>query len=110
MNINELIHETEAEELSALSQFFVGRANNQGIPGSMSVEEFSELARALGMSVDSTTLQQMVTSGQVGGIEDVSDEEVRFDSSEKVDQEVMSQKKAEMTMQNSAKRAMNARK
>jgi hypothetical protein len=110
MNIKELIHETEAEELAALSQFFSGRADDKGIPGEMDVDQFSELASKLGFSVDPFTLQQLVQQNQVGGIDNVSDEKVQFNSEKSAQEVEASQKKKEMTMQQSAKRAMNKRK
>jgi len=110
MRLQDIIHETEEEELAAISQFFKGRADDEGIAGTLSTDAFANIANKLGLSVDAEKLQQMVQQGQIDNIADVNNDEVKFDSDEKIGPEMMGRDKAEVVVQQAAKRAAAKRK
>lgn len=109
MRLTDIIHETEQEELAALSQFFKGRADDEGIPGHMDTQAFTDLANKLGLNIDAEALQNYVQQGDVEPISDVNDEEVKFGGDEELSPEMMGKDKAEMVVKQAAKRAASKR-
>ena len=110
MNIREIIRETEAEELVALSQFFVGRSDDENAKGEMSMQAFINMAQKAGINATPELVQQLAQSGQIPQLASASDDKVSFKSKNEVGPETMSQDHAKMTLQNAAKRAANKRK
>jgi len=112
MNIREIISEADGEELAALAQFFVGRADDENAAGELSVDAFMQMASKMGINIDRDTLQQAVQSGQLGGIADMNDDKIVFKSKKaaELNPQNMSIDHAKMTMKQAAKRAANKRK
>ena len=81
MIINEILREADEEQLAALSQFLIGRADTKGVQSTMSVESFISLAKKMGVSIDFNTLMDMVEAGQLSGvIRDMNDDTIEFNS------------------------------
>ena len=110
MNIREIIKETEAEELVALSQFFVGRSNDEDASGEMSMDAFVKMAQKAGINATPELVQQLAQSGQIPQLKSASNDRVSFKSKKEVGPDTMSADHAKMTLQNAAKRAAAKRK
>jgi hypothetical protein len=114
MNIRDVIRETDGEELAALAQFFVGRADDENAAGEISVDAFMQMASKMGINIDKDTLQSAVQSGQLGGIADMNDDKITFKSKKAAElnpaDQYTSMDHAKMTMKQAAKRAANKRK
>jgi len=112
MNIRDIIREADGEELAALAQFFVGRADDENAAGEISVDAFIQMASKMGINIDKDTLQDAVTQGLLGGVADMNDEKIVFKSKKQAElnPQGMSMDHAKMTMQQAAKRAANKRK
>lgn len=80
MNINDIIRETENEELAALSQFFVGRSDDMNAGGEMSVDAFLSMAQNMGININREALQDAVQKGLLEPIADVNDDKIIFKS------------------------------
>ena len=111
MKTSEILHESNLEQLAALGQFLIGRANDQNSTSKLSVEAFISIAGKMGIPLDADSLQDMVMQGELDGvINDVDNKEISFKSEKQVqDNPELSMDKARNTVNNMAQRAMRKR-
>lgn len=114
MNIKDItspyLTEANEEELAALGQFLIGRADDELTQSSISVDSFLRMAQKMGVNIDSDTLQNLVSKGKIKTIADINKDTVKFKSKEQAGPEQMPFDKAEMTLKNMAHRAAGKRK
>ena len=110
MKIKELF-ESNLEQLAALGQFLIGRANDQNATSKLSVDAFISIASKMGIPLDAESLQDMVMQGELDGvINNVDNKEISFNSEKQVDDNPeLSMDKARNTVNNMAQRAMRKR-
>jgi hypothetical protein len=107
MKIKEL-YESEEEKLTALSQFLIGRADDEDSASTLSVDAFVAIADRMGMSLDYDSLSDMVERGALSNVvKDMDKEKLTFSSEKEITDKGMSVDKARNTVNNMAKRAMN---
>jgi hypothetical protein len=112
MKASEVLQESNLEQLTALGQFLIGRANNKNATSKLSVDAFISIASKMGIPLDAESLQDMVMQGELAGvINDVNDEQISFNSEKQVqDNPELSMDKSRNTVNNMAQRAMRKRK
>jgi len=112
MKTSEVLQESNLEQLTALGQFLIGRANNKNATSKLSVDAFISIASKMGIPLDAESLQDMVMQGELAGvINDVNDEQISFNSEKQVqDNPELSMDKSRNTVNNMAQRAMRKRK
>ena len=112
MKTSEVLQESNLEQLTALGQFLIGRANDKNATSKLSVDAFISIASKMGIPLDAESLQDMVMQGELAGvINDVNDEQISFNSEKQVqDNPELSMDKARNTVNNMAQRAMRKRK
>ena len=112
MKASEVLQESNLEQLTALGQFLIDRANDKNATSKLSVDAFISIASKMGIPLDAESLQDMVMQGELAGvINDVNDEQISFNSEKQVqDNPELSMDKARNTVNNMAQRAMRKRK
>jgi hypothetical protein len=112
MKASEVLQESNLEQLTALGQFLIGRANDKNATSKLSVDAFISIASKMGIPLDAESLQDMVMQGELAGvINDVNDEQISFNSEKQVqDNPELSMDKSRNTVNNMAQRAMRKRK
>lgn len=112
MKTSEVLQESNLEQLAALGQFLIGRANDKNATSKLSVDAFISIASKMGIPLDAESLQDMVMQGELAGvINDVNDKEISFNSEKQVqDNPELSMDKSRNTVNNMAQRAMRKRK
>jgi hypothetical protein len=112
MKTYEVLQESNLEQLAALGQFLIGRANDKNATSKLSVDAFISIASKMGIPLDAESLQDMVMQGELAGvINDVNDEQISFNSEKQVqDNPELSMDKSRNTVNNMAQRAMRKRK
>ena len=112
MKASEVLQESNLEQLTALGQFLIGRANDKNATSKLSVGAFISIASKMGIPLDAESLQDMVMQGELAGvINDVNDEQISFNSEKQVqDNPELSMDKSRNTVNNMAQRAMRKRK
>jgi len=112
MKTSEVLQESNLEQLTALGQFLIGRANDKNATSKLSVDAFISIASKMGIPLDAESLQDMVMQGELAGvINDVNDEQISFNSEKQVqDNPELSMDKSRNTVNNMAQRAMRKRK
>jgi hypothetical protein len=109
MKIKELF-ESEEEKLTALSQFLIGRADDEHSTSTLSVDAFVAIADRMGMSLDYDSLSDMVERGVLDNVvKDMDKEKLTFSSEKEITDKGMSVDKARNTVNNMAQRAMKKR-
>ena len=111
MKTSEVLQESNLEQLTALGQFLIGRANDKNATSKLSVDAFISIASKMGIPLDAESLQDMVMQGELAGvINDVNDEQISFNSEKQVqDNPELSMDKSRNTVNNMAQRAMRKR-
>jgi hypothetical protein len=111
MKASEVLQESNLEQLTALGQFLIDRANDKNATSKLSVDAFISIASKMGIPLDAESLQDMVMQGELAGvINDVNDEQISFNSEKQVqDNPELSMDKARNTVNNMAQRAMRKR-
>jgi len=101
------IQSTNSEELTALSQFLIGRADDEGSRKTISVDAFLKAANDMGISL---TRSQLISQSQQEPlnnlIQNVNDDEVVFKGSDEPE-DTMTVDQARDTVDSMAKRATN---
>jgi hypothetical protein len=112
MKIKDVLLESNLEQLAALGQFLIGRANDKNSTSKLSVDAFISIASKMGIPLDAESLQDMVMQGELAGvINNVDNKEISFNSEKQVqDNPQLSMDKARNTVNNMAQRAMRKRK
>ncbi len=112
MKVKDVLQESNLEQLTALGQFLIGRANDKNATSKLSVDAFISIASKMGIPLDAESLQDMVMQGELAGvINDVNDEQISFNSEKQVqDNPELSMDKSRNTVNNMAQRAMRKRK
>jgi hypothetical protein len=112
MKVQDVLQESNLEQLTALGQFLIGRANDKNATSKLSVDAFISIASKMGIPLDAESLQDMVMQGELAGvINDVNDEQISFNSEKQVqDNPELSMDKSRNTVNNMAQRAMRKRK
>ena len=112
MKASEVLQESNLEQLTALGQFLIDRANDKNATSKLSVDAFISIASKMGIPLDAESLQDMVMQGELAGvINDVNDEQISFNSEKQVqDNPELSMDKSRNTVNNMAQRAMRKRK
>ena len=111
MKVKDVLQESNLEQLTALGQFLIGRANDKNATSKLSVDAFISIASKMGIPLDAESLQDMVMQGELAGvINDVNDKEISFNSEKQVqDNPQLSMDKSRNTVNNMAQRAMRKR-
>lgn len=111
MKSHEVLQESNLEQLTALGQFLIGRANDKNSTSKLSVEAFISIAAKMGIPLDAESLQDMVMQGELTNvISNVDNKEISFKSEKQVqDNPELSMDKARNTVNNMAQRAMRKR-
>ena len=111
MKTSEILQESNLEQLAALGQFLIGRANDKRSTSKLSVEAFISIAEKLGIPLDVDSLQDLVMQGELSNIiTNVDNKEISFNSEKQVeDNPELSMDKARNTVNNMAQRAMRKR-
>jgi len=111
MKATEILHESNLEQLAALGQFLIGRANDKNATSKLSVEAFISIAEKMGIPLDADSLQDMVMQGELENvITNMNNKEITFNSEKQVqDNPDLSMDKARNTVNNMAQRAMRKR-
>jgi hypothetical protein len=110
MRITEVTNAQSSQQLAALSQFLIARADDNGTEKSMALPTFIELARDLGVSVTADSLKNMIQRPPLSNlIQDVQgdDQEGRvvFKGDNDADADTMTVDQARDTVDRMAKRA-----
>lgn len=112
MKATEILQESNLEQLAALGQFLIGRANDKNATSKLSVEAFLSIAHKMGIPLDAESLQNIVMQGKLENVvSNVNNKEISFKSEKQVqDNPQLSMNKARNTVNNMAQRAMRKRK
>ena len=107
MRISELADDP-SKKLAALSQFLIGRIDDTGAEGKISVPAFVKMANNLGIPVTEDTLRDLVGQQPLRNlITSVDDREIRFrGTNNPADPETLSVSQSEKIVDKLAKRAI----
>ena len=106
------LYESNLDQLVALGQFLIGRANDKNVASKLSVDAFLNISNKMGIPLDVDVLTDMVQTGELQNIVDsMSANEIKFKSAKTVDADpTLSIDRARNVVNNMAKRAMRSRK
>lgn len=106
MRISEL-NDDPTKKLAALSQFLIGRMDDTGTEGKISIPAFVQMANSLGIAVTEDTLRDLVDRQPLSNlITSVDDREIRFRGTDNpADPKTLSVSQSEKIVDKLAKRA-----